>query len=397
MSDDDAARIPPDLSRRRRGRLARILVVGALLAAGAWFGWSWLQERWTHVHVVDARIDATAVTLSSRIAGWITEMPVEDGDRVAKGDILAVIDQREARLKLLGLAAQVERLKAEEGRLAAQRRMMDRQAASQVAEAEARLTAAQADHKVAQAALSLAKSAHRRTHELAAKRVASAQTLDETRTGVELAIQEERSTEADIATARAELASAQAARDGLEVLDRDLAVLQARQRELDAQQEMTRLEVEDRVLRAAFDGVVDRTYMSAGEYVAPGMRLLRYHDPARVWVELNVKETEIRRFQVGSAARVTVDAYPDRQFAGRVSRIGHAATSEFALLPTPNPSGNFTKITQRLPVRIELQQDGDLLRPGMMVEAVIEAADRPGDGSGGGEAGGAAARTGPAD
>ncbi len=394
MSDSHADRMPRDISRRGRSRALRILAAGALLAAGGWFGWSWLHDRWTHVYVVDARIDASSVTLSSRIAGWIVEMPVEDGDRVAKGDILAVIDQREARLKLLGLDAQAERLKAEEGRLAAQRRMMDRQTESQVAEAKARLTAAVADHRVAVAALSLAESAHRRTRELHAKRVSSAQTLDEARTAVELAMQEHHSTEADIATAHAEIAAAEAARDGLEVLDRDLAVLQARQRELEAQREMTRLEVEDRVLRAAFDGVIDRTYMSAGEYVAPGMRLLRYHDPARVWVEMNVKETEIRRFQVGSSARVTVDAYPDRRFAGRVSRIGHAATSEFALLPTPNPSGNFTKITQRLPVRIELQQDGDLLRPGMMVEAVIEA-DGEGDGSDG--AGGAVAGTGPAD
>ena len=72
--------------QRRRGRAVRLAVVAVLLAAGAWFGWSWLHDRWTHVYVVDARIDASAVTLSSRIAGWIAEMPVDDGDRVRKGD-----------------------------------------------------------------------------------------------------------------------------------------------------------------------------------------------------------------------------------------------------------------------------------------------------------------------
>ncbi|MFC3227134.1 HlyD family secretion protein [Marinibaculum pumilum] len=369
--------------QRRRGRAVRLAVVAVLLAAGAWFGWSWLHDRWTHVYVVDARIDASAVTLSSRIAGWIAEMPVDDGDRVRKGDVLAVIDQREARLKLLEIEAQAARIEAEEGRLAAERRMADRQTESEVAEAEARLIAAEADHKVAQAALKLAQNAHRRTRELHAKSVSSAARMDEARTAAELAAQEERSTHADIASARAELAAAQAARERLLVLDRELAVLQARRQELQAQREMVQLDVEDRVLRAAFDGVVDRTYMTPGEYVAPGMRLLRYHDPSRVWVDLNVKETEIRRFRVGSPARVTVDAYPDRSFEGRVSLIGHAATSEFALLPTPNPSGNFTKITQRLPVRIDLQQDGDLLRPGMMVEAVIEADGAAGDAAAG--------------
>jgi len=96
------------------------------------------------------------------------------------------------------------------------------------------------------------------------------------------------------------------------------------------------------------------------------------HDPKKIWITANVKETDIRKVKLGQTTTVTVDAYPDREFKGRVIAIGNAATSEFALLPTPNPSGNFTKITQRLRVRVAIDQDQKLLRPGMMVEVFID-------------------------
>ena len=100
------------------------------------------------------------------------------------------------------------------------------------------------------------------------------------------------------------------------------------------------------------------------------------HDPSNIWIEANVRETEIRRLVVGQTVDIEVDAYPDRPFAGRLVRVGHATTSEFALLPSPNPSGNFTKITQRLTVKIAVEQQAGLLKPGMMVEAYINVRDR---------------------
>jgi len=96
------------------------------------------------------------------------------------------------------------------------------------------------------------------------------------------------------------------------------------------------------------------------------------HNPAAVWVEANIKETDIRHLEPGMPVDVSIDAYPDRHFTGTIARIGQAATSEFALLPNPNPSGNFTKVTQRLPVRVALEPSDVALRPGMMAVVNIE-------------------------
>jgi membrane fusion protein (multidrug efflux system) len=95
------------------------------------------------------------------------------------------------------------------------------------------------------------------------------------------------------------------------------------------------------------------------------------HNPRKIWVDANVKETDVRHLKLGSPAKISIDAYPDEVFSGTITRIGNAATSQFALLPTPNPSGNFTKIAQRLTIRVDLEKASDLLRPGMMVEVNI--------------------------
>ena len=117
--------------------------------------------------------------------------------------------------------------------------------------------------------------------------------------------------------------------------------------------------------------MIDELFIDAGEYVAPGQRLLVMHDPSRTWIRANVKETDLRFFVLGKPVQLIVDAYPDDLRAGTVSRIGAAATSQFALLPNLNPSGNFTKITQRVEVTIELDTFDARLIPGMMVEVKI--------------------------
>ena len=99
--------------------------------------------------------------------------------------------------------------------------------------------------------------------------------------------------------------------------------------------------------------------------------VLKIYESGQYWIEANIKETEVRRLAIGQKVHVSVDAYPDERFEGSIERIGNTATSAFALLPSPNPSGNFTKITQRLPVRIAIEQRGGRLRPGMMVEIKI--------------------------
>jgi membrane fusion protein (multidrug efflux system) len=96
-----------------------------------------------------------------------------------------------------------------------------------------------------------------------------------------------------------------------------------------------------------------------------------FHDPKKLWISANIKETDVAKLALGKKAEVLVDAFPNAPLEATLSRIGSAATSQFALLPNPNPSGNFTKITQRIEVRFELPETSLALKPGMMVELKI--------------------------
>jgi membrane fusion protein (multidrug efflux system) len=181
-----------------------------------------------------------------------------------------------------------------------------------------------------------------------------------------------RQAEAQMESHKAALATAQAQRGQIQVLDRQIDVLHQQRQTLAAQADQVRQEIADRRLVSPVNGVVDKTLTEVGNFIQAGQWVMMVHDPDRIWVEAEIKETAIGKVIVGQPVEVTVDAYPDLTLHGHVSRVGNAATNQFALLPNPNPSGNFTKIAQRVPVRIELDQHDSRLKPGLMVEASID-------------------------
>lgn len=356
-------------------RLLRMLALGALLLAALGAGGHWLYRQYTHVFLDDARIAADMVTLASRVPGWATEVRVIAGDQVRRGAVLVRIDGRETELALREIAARLAGLAARRREIEARIEMVDRQTRSEQEAQGARLAAARADLSAAEAERAFAEAEFARARDLIGSGSGTRQRLDQTRAQLESARQRVLSAAAAIRTVEAQIAAAAAAREELNVLARQLEALGPQERELRAQRERAEMDLADRTIPMPFDGVVARVFVDAGEYVAPGQRLLLLYDPSAVRVEANVKETEVRFFSPGKPVLVTVDAYPGRRFEGVVERVGAAATSEFALLPAPNPSGNFTRITQRLPLRIALQPPPEpgLLRPGMLVRVEADA------------------------
>lgn len=361
----------PAQSRSYR-RLLQVFILLAALAGAVYLTYPWLHSRWTHVVLDDARIAANMVSVSSELSGQVTALPVIAGDHVAQGQILAEIDAAAIRQDLKALEAQIRGVKAQENQLRAQQDYIRGQLASKLQAANAEIEVADASHAAATAALDNARSQFERVNALAGRNVLSTQQQEDAKAKLEAAIQEERATAARIKATAANLEVIKSEEAQIGVLDQQIAVLEAQIVQLNAQMERQRLELAKHQIRAAFDGVVDSTFVDVGEYVSPGTRLLIYHDPQTVWVDANVKETDFRKLALGAPVSISVDAYPDREFKGEVVRLGEAAMSQFALLPSPNPSGNFTKVTQRLPVRISVEQEDGLLRPGMMVEASID-------------------------
>jgi len=370
--------------RRRRGHIPgyfldrtsspqlRQIGMALMAVAGVVLVGLWLHHRATHVHVTDSRIASHVVVLSSEVAGRLVAMPVVAGEHVSKDDLLASIDTSQSRLQLREIDARMDAVSAQQAQLRAEQGMVRGQVNGRLQAARSQLLAAEADRQGKVAERDNAREEFERLSALYKTGAVSAQLLDTTRARFISAQQQELRAAAGIETARANLASVQAEEAQAVVLERQIAMLGAERAALAAQRQQQLVDLDKREIHAQFDGVIDQTFVEAGEYVAPGARVLMYHDPKRVWVDANIKETDFDRLKIGAPATIEVDAYPHRRFTGKVTHLGYATTSEFALLPNPNPSGNFTKVTQRLPVRISMAQQDDLLRPGMMVEVSID-------------------------
>ena len=368
----------PPRAPRRRLRLRfnvlrpRNLAVLGLVLAACIYGGHELYMRLTHVYEYDARVTADMITMSSRVDGFVTDMPVEEGTALAAGAIVAQIDDRVSKLKVDGLRAQILAVQAERTRLEAERRMTQNQVATRARTRVEAIRVTEAARAVIESDLTLAIHEKERQQALYARGVGTEKATQAAEAAVVRLQNQRRQNDAERAQAEGNLDEAHAEQDKLAVTDTQIAALQHTQSNLEAQLSQQILDVEDRTMRSPVPAVIDRLFVKPGEYVYAGQRLLMLHDPNALWIEANIKETQVRNLKIGQKVNVSVDAFPDQVFVGRVARIGSATTARFALLPSPNPSGNFTKITQRVAVKIEIVQSPRQLAPGMMVEVDID-------------------------
>jgi len=307
----------------------------------------------------NAYIRGKVTTVAPQVSGYVAAVDVTDFQPVKAGDAIARIDDRIARQKLAQADAQ----------LAAARAAME-VAAQSVASAEAVVRADRAGVDSARSALTTARTGWNRARELRTRGVASQSAAEQS----DLAL---RQAEAAVTQAEAQLdvqrEAVKSARAALQSRRADIASAQAAV-------ELARIELDNTVIRAPADGRLGQVAVRVGQYVTPGTALVS-HVGRDVWIIANFKETSLTGLLPGEAVRFTVDAMRHRAFAGRVESFSPATASEYSLLAGTNATGNFTKIAQRLPVRISIdpgQQMAEHLRPGMSVVVHVDTATAPG-------------------
>ncbi len=350
----------------------RTLAIAVVILLALAYGGREIYLRWTHVYEYDARVSADIVTVSSRADGWIVEMPALEGMKVKPGDVVVKIDDRTSKLRVDAIRAQIEGVRAERTRLRAERRLYLTQTDAMARTRSSALQARERAMAALKTDLDLARLELDRNKSLFQRHVSNERALQQAQAAVSKLEQQMEQMQAEQDQAQGSLDEAKAEAEKLNVIDAQIAALDHQVANLAAQMKQVNVEVEDRTIRSPIPAVIDRTFVLPGEYVAAGQRILLLHNPAEVWVEANIKETEVGRLRLGQKVLVFVDAYSGERFIGKVARIGSATTARFALLPTPNPSGNFTKITQRVPVKIDMVEMPKPLTPGMMVEVEID-------------------------
>jgi membrane fusion protein, multidrug efflux system len=339
-------------SKSGRKSLVRGVALAALIAAlsgGAYYGHYWWTAGRYLVSTDDAYVGAKNATLSPKVSGYIAQVAVEDNARVASGDVVARIDDGDYRLAVqtardqIGVQqATIERLGRQ---MAAQEAGVD-QAKAQLASAKAGATRADLELK--------------RQQDLAVRQINSKASLEQSQANYDQSV-----------------ASVQAAEAAIESAAANVDVLKAQQEEArrTLRQFETTLAKAERdlsftVIRAPFDGVVGNRAMQVGDYVQPTQRLASLVPLDAIYVDANFKETQLAKLRPGQPVTISVDAFPDRKVEGKVASVAPASGSVFSLLPPDNATGNFTKIVQRLPVRILVPAavaEQSMLRPGMSV------------------------------
>jgi len=332
----------------------------------------WAFNQWSKITETDARITTDQISVSSRSDGWVTMLPVIEGQKIKAGELLLSIDSRDATLKLDELNARLSAIDSQRALLITKTKMVDAQTQSRMEAATSRVKAAYAVVKASKEQSVLTRNNYKRFESLSGTNVISQQRLDQIRAELSRSDERHQIAMANLLAAKADANEAKADRQQILINKNLINNLKYEKQQIISLRNRQILNIQDKTIRSSLNGVVSRIFIDKGEFVHPGQRLILIHNPNNIWVEANIKETELRHIKLGMTAKLKIDAYPDKSFVGKVERIGQAATGEFALLPNPNPSGNFTKVTQRLPIRISVEQEDDMLRPGMLVVIEID-------------------------
>lgn len=351
---------PPEKTGMSLVRRVMFAVAGiAVIGVGAWVGWeywtAWRFEETTD----DAYVRADIVTIAPQVAGYLADVAVSDNQHVKAGDILATIDPRlyqaavdQAKADVAGAEAAIDSIKA------------------QLGEQQALIDEATATLDADKAAETYARQNNKRFGTLADMGYGSVQNAEQAASQIAAA-------SALVAKDKAALNAAQAQ---VGTLNAQLAGAKATLQHNKAVQTQAELNLGYTVLRAPVDGVVGMRQLRVGLYVQPGTQLLAVVPVANTYVVANYKETQLADVVPGQPVRIDVDTFAGTPVRGTVESIAPASGQEFSLLPPDNATGNFTKIVQRIPIKIAIDRTDPLagrLLPGMSVTATIELGRAP--------------------
>jgi membrane fusion protein (multidrug efflux system) len=358
---EPAATIPePEEKKKRSFRSLLLPIIGLALAGGAaWYGYDYWTDGRFMISTDDAYVQADMAFISPKISGYVDQVKVTENQHVKAGDPLFVVDQGDYRIAVAQADAQIATLGKTLDRIDAQ-----------IVAAKAALEQAQAQKSADQAAADNAARAARRAEQLVTSKVGTQAALDDARTAVEQA-------NAALTGADAQIAAAEA---NIGVLEAQRAETASSLDSLKLAKQKAERDLSFTVLRAPYDGVVGNRSVEQGDLISPGQKLAVIVPTDKLYINANFKETQLARLVPGEKVKISVDAMDGKTFEGTVSSLAPASGAVFSLLPPENATGNFTKVVQRVPVRIDVPADvlkSERLRAGLSVVVEVDSRTAP--------------------
>lgn len=341
----------------RIGKKLRLVIIAAVIIAGIAGAW-WYYRYQTYGQYMqstdNAYVAANSVVVSSKVAGYVDKVLVSENDRVAEHTPLVQLDLRDYRAQAAQARAQITATLAGGDTIR-----------SQITEQDAAIRQARAQLAAARAALDLANEQVNRYRPLAASGAEPREKLDQH-------VMQAQQARAELAAAQAAVAAASGRRS---TLFQQIKQTQAQADAARAQLEAADLNVSSTMLKASIAGRIGDLSVRVGQFAQPGQRLMSIVPVDQIYVSANFKETQVGLVRPGQRAELEIDALPGIMIEGRVDSIAPGTGAEFSILPPENATGNFTKIVQRIPVRIAIEASPKIRRllvPGMSVVATID-------------------------
>lgn len=352
--DLDSPTASPGILGMGLKRLAIYAAIGLGVLAVAAYGYHWAAVGRFIETTDDAYVGGDITVIAPKVAGFIEQVAVTDNQAVKAGDLLIKLDNRDYRAALDRAEAAADAQRATLANLDATRRLQ----LAVIAQARAGITAAEAE-------LKRAHDDEARFRDLSAHSAASIQVFQKAEADYKEAVaQDEKSR-----------AAADAAQRQLEVIDTQKRQTEAALAEATAGVELAKLNLSYTELRAPIAGVVGNRSARTGAYASVGTQLVSIVPATGLWIDANFKESQLAGMRAGLRAKVTADVLPGHKFVGHVASLAPATGAQFSVLPAENATGNFTKIVQRVPVRVLLDGNASTLgrlRPGLSVKVEVD-------------------------
>jgi membrane fusion protein (multidrug efflux system) len=325
----------------------RFVIIGIIVIAGLIWGWTKISYAITHETTDDAQVETNISPVLPRVGGYVKYIAVKDYDSVKSGQLLVQLDDAELQTQLLQMQADYETSKAD---------IANAQAA--LKNAEISLGSNRGDIQLASIKVQQAQEEYQRNQNLFNDQAITKKQLDDSKFNLDQAKQQASNNQNHLSTAQS----------GIAVLQAGLQKAQAALGSKEAAIKQQQLKISYTKIYAPQSGKLGKLNITVGQFVQAGTPLFSIVNDTTYWVIANFKETQIRKFHQGMPVEISLDAYPDSTIKGTVGSLSEATGARFSIFPPDNSSGNFIKVTQRVPVKIDINnvpQYKNILRAGL--------------------------------
>lgn len=320
-------------AKKKRKSTVRYIILGVILVAGGIFGYNKISYALSHETTDNAQVETQIVPVLPRVSGYVKSIAISDYDSVREGQLLVQLDDEELQAQLAQMQADYEASEAD------------------MLNAKAALNSSVASTKVNKGAITLnevklqqAQEDYERNQKLFADQAITRKQLDDSRYALEAAKQEVTNSSSDYSAANSRIAISEAA------IKKAEAALDVKKAAIDQQ----KLKISYTRIYAPMGGKIGKKNITVGQFVQAGTPLFSIVNDSTYWIVANFKETQINEFHDGMPVTIELDAYPDISIPGHIESLSEATGAKFSLLPPDNASGNFVKVTQRVPVKVAI-------------------------------------------